>query len=107
FSQRLRRIIYFFPLQLLVLHVKKNHMLLLCWLLLFLYVTGSLGVKYGIPNLFLYPEYFGRVGFFSHAIVGFALGGFIIAFNLYSYTMHGYRFPFIATLARPFLKFNV
>jgi hypothetical protein len=107
YSQRFRRIFYFFPLQLLVLHVKKNHMLLLCWLLLFLYVTGSLGEKYGIPNLFLYPEYFGAVGFFSHVIVGFALGGFIIAFNLYSYTMHGYRFPFIATLSRPFLKFNV
>jgi hypothetical protein len=35
------------------------------------------------------------------------LGGFITAFNLYSYAMHGYRFPFIATIARPFLKFNI
>ena len=107
YGRRLRRALYFFPLQLLVLHVKKNHMLLLCWLLLFLYITESLGVKYGIPYLFLYPEYFGQVGFISFAITGFALGGFITAFNLYSYTMHGYRFPFIATLARPFLKFNV
>ncbi len=107
YSQRLRRVMYFFPLQLLVLHVKKNHMLLVCWLLLFLFVTESLGVKYGVPYLFLYPEYFGTVSFFSFAITGFALGGFITAFNLYSYTMHGYRFPFIATLARPFLKFNV
>jgi len=107
YSQRLRRVMYFFPLQLLVLHVKKNHMLLVCWLLLFLFITESVGVKYGVPYLFLYPEYFGSVGFFSFAILGFALGGFITAFNLYSYTMHGYRFPFIATLARPFLKFNV
>jgi predicted acylesterase/phospholipase RssA len=107
YSQRLRRVMYFFPLQLLVLHVKKNHMLLVCWLLLFLFVTESIGVKYGVPYLFLYPEYFGTVSFISFAITGFALGGFITAFNLYSYTMHGYRFPFIATLARPFLKFNV
>jgi hypothetical protein len=107
YSQRLRRVMYFFPLQLLVLHVKKNHMLLVCWLLLFLFITESIGVKYGVPYLFLYPEYFGEVSFFSFAITGFALGGFITAFNLYSYTMHGYRFPFIATLARPFLKFNV
>lgn len=107
FSHLLRRVTYFFPLQLLVLHVKKNHMLLVCWLLLFLFITASVGVKYGVPSLFLYPEYFDEVGFFSFAICGFALGGFITAFNLYSYIMHGFRFPFIATLARPFLKFNV
>ncbi len=102
-----RRAIYFFPIQLLLLHLKKNHLLLLAWLVLFAYVTESLGVKYGVPYLFLFPEYFGRVDFFSHLITGFALGGFITAFNLYSYAMHGYRFPFIATIARPFLKFNV
>lgn len=102
-----RRVLYFFPFQLLLLHLKKNHLLLLAWLLLFGYVTESLGVKYGVPYLFLFPEYFGVVGFWSHLITGFALGGFITAFNLYSYAMHGYRFPFIATIARPFLKFNV
>ncbi|MBK8497320.1 MAG: patatin-like phospholipase family protein [Flavobacteriales bacterium] len=102
-----RRVLYFFPFQLLLLHLKKNHLLLLSWLLLFGYVTESLGVKYGVPYLFLYPEYFGQVSVLSHAITGFALGGFITAFNLYSYVMHGYRFPFIATIARPFLKFSV
>lgn len=107
FRQRLRRVIYFFPFQLLALHLKKNHLLLICWLILFAYITSNLGVKYGIPNLFLYPEYFGRVGFWSFAITGFALGGFITAFNLYSYTMHGYRFPFLATIARPYFKFTV
>ncbi|HMC96178.1 MAG TPA: patatin-like phospholipase family protein, partial [Flavobacteriales bacterium] len=107
YRQWSRRITYFFPFQLLLLHLKKNHMLMLAWLVLFGYVTESIGVKYGVPYLFLYPEYFGEVGFLSHAITGFALGGFITAFNLYSYAMHGYRFPFIATIARPFLKFNI
>lgn len=107
YQQWIRRIIYFFPFQLLLLHLKKNHLLLLAWLLLFGYITENIGVKYGIPYLFLFPEYFGRVSFFSYAITGFALGGFITAFNLYSYMMHAYRFPFIATIARPFLKFNV
>ncbi|WKZ66912.1 MAG: patatin-like phospholipase family protein [Flavobacteriales bacterium] len=107
FRQWWRRLVYFFPFQLLLLHLKKNHLLLLAWVLLFAYVTESLGVKYGIPYLFLFPEYFGRVDLLSHVITGFALGGFITAFNLYSYAMHGYRFPFIATIARPFLKFNV
>ncbi len=107
YRQWSRRITYFFPFQLLLLHLKKNHMLMLAWLLLFGYATESIGVKYGVPYLFLYPEYFGNVGFLSYAITGFALGGFITAFNLYSYSMHGYRFPFIATIARPFLKFNI
>ena len=107
YRQWSRRILYFFPLQLLLLHVKKNHMLLVAWLLLFGYATESVGVKYGVPYLFLFPEYFGHVSFLSHAITGLALGGFITAFNLYSYVMHGFRFPFIATIARPFLKFNV
>ncbi len=107
YRQLSRRILFFFPFQLLVLHLKKNHLLLFTWLLLFGYITESIGVKYGIPYLFLYPEYFGDVGFLSYAITGFALGGFITAFNLYSYAMHGYRFPFIATIARPFLKFNI
>ncbi|MCB9169063.1 MAG: patatin-like phospholipase family protein [Flavobacteriales bacterium] len=102
-----RRVIYFFPLQLLVLHVKKNHLLLFFWAVLWAYITSDLGVKYGIPYVFLYPEYFGHVNFLSYLLTGFALGGFITAFNLYSYTMHAYRFPFIATLSRPFLKFNI
>ncbi len=103
----LRRVLYFFPLQLLLLHLKKNHLLLLVWLLLFGFITRTLGVKYGVPNLFLFPEYGGHVGFLSYAMIGFSLGGFITAFNLYTYTMHGYRFPFIATIGRPFLKFNI
>jgi Patatin-like phospholipase len=107
FRQWWRRVLYFFPFQLLLLHLKKNHLLLFIWLLLFGYVTESVGVKYGVPYLFLYPEYFGGVGILSHAITGFALGGFITAFHLYSYGMHGFRFPFIVTIARPFLKFTV
>jgi hypothetical protein len=103
----LRRVLYFFPLQLLLLHLKKNHLLLLVWLLLFGFITRTLGVKYGVSNLFLFPEYGGHVSFLSYAMIGFSLGGFITAFNLYTYTMHGYRFPFIATISRPFLKFNI
>ena len=107
FKQRLRRIIFFFPLQLLFLHVKKNLVLLLFWLMLFGYVTQTVGMKYGLPYLFLSPEYLGEVNLWSYLIVGFALGGFITAFNMYTYTTHGYKFPFLATLARPFFKFSI
>ncbi len=107
YRQNLRRLLYFFPLQLLVLHLKKNHLLLLVWLVLFGFITGNMGMKYGVPYLFLYPEYFGENTFWSFGILGFALGGFFTAYNLYSYTTHAYRFPFIATISRPFLKFSI
>ncbi|MCB9196005.1 MAG: patatin-like phospholipase family protein [Flavobacteriales bacterium] len=100
-----KKVIYFFPIQLLVLHFKRNHLLLFFWLLLYLYVNNAIGSKYGISYLFLAPEYLGNVDGFSFAILGFALGGFIMAFNIYSYILHANEFPFLATLSRPFLKF--
>ncbi|MCC6600152.1 MAG: patatin-like phospholipase family protein [Crocinitomicaceae bacterium] len=105
--QRLRRIRYFFPIQLLVLHIKKDPLLLFLWFLLFGFTTNLLASGFGVPQQFLIPEYNGKTGFVSFGIVGFALGGFITAFNLYSYIMHGYRFPFIATLSKPFQKFSL
>ncbi|MBP7513668.1 MAG: patatin-like phospholipase family protein [Flavobacteriales bacterium] len=107
FRQRSRRLLYFFPFQLFVLHLKKNHLLLLVWLVLFGFITQGMGMKYGVPYLFLTPEYFGASTFWSFGILGFAVGGFFTAYNLYSYTTHAYRFPFIATISRPFLKFSI
>ncbi len=96
------QLVYFFPLQLLFVHIKKNQQLLLFWFMLFLTITGNLGLKYGIPYLFLAPEYLGELSFMSYFIVGFAIGGFVVAFNLSSYIMNGFRFPFLATLSKPF-----
>lgn len=102
-----RRWRYFFPFLLLILHFKKSHLVLLLWVLLFGFTSGILASKFGVPYQFLVPEYRGASGLIAFGIVGFALGGFITAFNLYSYIMHGYRFPFIATLSRPFHKFSL
>jgi hypothetical protein len=98
---------YFFPFQLLLLHLKKNHFLLAIWVLLFAVITGSFGQRIGIPQQFLVPEYLGQTGIVSFAILGFSVGGFISGYNLYTYMMHGYRFPIIATLNRPFHKFCI
>ncbi|MDA0972336.1 MAG: hypothetical protein O2867_01255 [Bacteroidetes bacterium] len=106
-KQAYGHIVYFFPVQLLILHFKRNHLLLIFWFLLFGYTSGILASKYGVRYLFLYPEYLGHVGFASYFILGFSLGGFIIAFNIYSYVIHAHRFPFIATLSRPFYKFCI
>lgn len=105
--QRLDRFLYFFPFQLVLLHFKRNHFLLLFWVVLFAFTTQSFANKFGIPNLFLAPEYMGEVGIWSYSILGFALGGFIMAFNIYSYIIHSKRFPFLGTLARPFFKFCI
>jgi hypothetical protein len=98
---------YFFPIQLLLLHLKKNHFLLAIWVLLFAVITGNLGQRIGIPQQFLVPEYLGQTGVVSFAMLGFSVGGFISGYNLYTYMMHGYRFPVIATLNRPFHKFCI
>ena len=37
--------------------------------------------------------------------MGFSLGGFIMAFHIYSYILFSRDFTFLATLSRPFLKF--
>jgi len=99
------RIFFFFPFQLVFLHIKRNHLLLLFWLILYLFMTGVIGKSYGISYLFLAPEYLGEVNFLSFAILGFSIGGFIMAFNIYSYIIYASEFQFLATLSRPFIKF--
>ncbi|MDB9775237.1 patatin-like phospholipase family protein [Vicingaceae bacterium] len=107
FRKRLSRLIYFFPIQLVFVHLKKSQQLLIFWILLFLIISGNFGERYGILYLFLDPEYLGKVNFMSYLIVGFSLGGFVMAFNIASYVNNGFRFPFLATQERPFLKYCI
>lgn len=102
-----QRTLYFFPLRLLVLHLKKNYVLLFFWLLLGTFVSGYAGKGYGVPYLFWDPEYMGDVDFWSFLILGFALGGFIMAFHISSYIQNSYRFPFLATVNKPFFKYSL
>jgi hypothetical protein len=106
-SSFLVKLIYFFPIQLVLVHIKKNQQLLFFWLMLFMAIFGKMGLKYGIPYLFLAPEYLGELSFASYFIVGFAIGTFVVAFNLSSYIMDGSRFPFLATLSKPFFKYSL
>ncbi|MCB0429047.1 MAG: patatin-like phospholipase family protein [Flavobacteriales bacterium] len=106
-SERWSRLYYFFPFQLLVLHLKKNQLLLVFWAIMFGFVGQHILVRYGIPYLFLDPEYLGRVDFFSYLFMGVTAGAFIMAFHISSYIGNSFRFPFLATLSRPFWKFCV
>jgi len=100
-----RYIAYFFPIQLVFVQLKKNQLLLVFWAILFGLITKNIAAKYGVPYLFLNPEYLNKVNVISYFLVGFACGGLIMAFNISSYIINGFRFPFLATLSNPFLKF--
>ena len=83
----------FFPLQLLFIHLKKSHLLLLFWLLLFGVVTQNIAMKFGVPYLFLSPEYLGEVSWVSFLILGFSVGGYFMAFHLYMLYFNGAIIP--------------
>ena len=51
----LASVYYSFPVQLLINHLKRNHLLLFCWFILFLVVTENFGRYLGIPFLYLDP----------------------------------------------------
>ncbi|GAB4282220.1 MAG: hypothetical protein Kow0068_06820 [Marinilabiliales bacterium] len=63
--------------------------------------------KLGASSLFLVPEYFDKVDFWSYFVLGISFGGFFTAFNISSYIVNAFYFPFIATLSRPFVKYTL
>lgn len=105
--QAVDRVVYFFPIRLFLLHLRDNHVLLFFWVFLGGLITGSFGTGYGVPYLFWDPEYMGKVDFWSFLILGFSFGGFMMAFNISSYILNATKFPFLATLNRPFLKYSL
>src|SRR5688572_23641395 len=101
------KILYSFPVQLLFNNIKRNHILVLCWIILFAMITGNFGKYLGIPYLFLDPEYLNKVSFTSFFIIGLAIAGFTTAFHITCYITDGHRFSFVGTLARPFTQFSL
>lgn len=99
------KFLYSFPIQLLLLHLKKNLLLLAFWFLLVLIVTQQFGTVLGIPFLFLDPEYLNEVSWQSFFIVGVSLAIFTMAFQMTTYILDGARFKFLAVSSRPFLQF--
>lgn len=105
--QKLRNVYHSFPVQLLVLHIRSNHLLLAMWVVFFLLVSGALASKLGFQYLFLDPEYLGAVNFWSFFFVGIGFGSFFMSWNLAIYLLSAHYFPFLASLARPFTKFVI
>jgi hypothetical protein len=102
-----RGLYYSFPLQLVLLHLKKFQILLIFWYLLFSTVGGSFMKNYGADSLFLAPEYLGEVNFVSAAIVGISIGVFIMSWNITTFILFSRHFHFLATTTKPFLKYCI
>ncbi len=100
-----RRLLDFFPIRLLINHLKNNHILLCFWLILFGIITGNVGSSLNLRHLFLSPEYLGESGFWSFLMMGIALGGFTMVFHSTTCLIDMHKFPFLGALSRPFTKF--
>ncbi len=101
------RIISSFPFQLIIGQIKYNQLILLSWVFPFLVISCSFGKKFGIPSLFLAPEYLNSVGSIAFLYTGLAVGSFIIAFHLSSYVVMAHRFPFIVKMSKPFYVYSL
>ncbi len=98
---------YFFPVQLLLLHLKKNQWLLAFWIILFGFVLQEFGTLFGLPYLFLDPEYNHQVSVASLFIIGITLGGFTMAFHITCYILDAHRCGFLGNEKDPFRKFSI
>jgi len=105
--KRVGQVWYSFPVQLLALQVRQNHLLLALWMILALFIGNHVASKFGVQYLFLEPEYKGNVGFASFFLLGIGLGGMIMTWNLTTYLLTARYFPFLATLERPFGKYCI
>ena len=97
----------FFPIQLCIAQLKYNGILLFFWAVLFSFILKLWGNDFGIPLLFLDPEYMGKVSFTSYLILGAGCGSFIMAYQIASYIVNSYRFPFLASITKPFVKYTI
>ncbi len=62
---------------------------------------------FGASSLYLAPEYLDAVTPISTAIVGFAIGVFIMGWNITTFILHSKNLKFLATTAQPFLKYCI
>ncbi|HMU11185.1 MAG TPA: hypothetical protein PKC54_14335, partial [Ferruginibacter sp.] len=106
-KQVLRNIYYSFPVQLFILHFRKVQVLLLFWYLLGSTINSGFMKTYGADGLFFSPEYMGNVNIWSGAIVGVALGVFIMSWNITTFILHSKRCRFLATTTQPFVKYCI
>jgi hypothetical protein len=60
---------------------------------------------FGANSLYLAPEYLGSVNSFGAAIVGAAIGMFIMSWNITTFILFSRHFKFLSATTNPFLKY--
>lgn len=101
------KILYSFPVQLFLLHLRKNLALVLVWVVLLGVILEQFGVVLGIPFLFLDPEYLHQVSWLSFFLIGVGMAILTMAFHMTTYIMDGRQFKFLALVPKPFIHFCV
>jgi len=107
FGTYLRGIFYSLPVQLIFLHFRKYQVLLIFWFIMFSVVDSGFMKSFGADALFLAPEYLGHVSSISFAIIGMAIGVFIMCWNITTFILFSKHFTFLAATQYPFLKYCV
>ncbi len=98
---------YSLPIQLFFLHFRRYQVFLIFWFVLFGVVIGNFMKSFGASSLFLAPEYMDQVNVVSTFIVGFAVGIFIMSWNITTFILYTRNIRFLATTAQPFLKYCI
>jgi hypothetical protein len=98
---------YSLPVQLFFLHFRRYQVFLIFWYVFFATVSGLFLKSFGARSLFLAPEYMNRVDALATALVGMAIGVFVMSWNITTFILHTRHIRFLATTAQPFLKFCI
>ncbi len=106
-KQLLNNIFYSFPVQLFILHFRKYQVLLVFWYVLGSTINSGFMKNFGADALFFAPEYLGNVNALGAAIVGIAMGVFMMSWNITTFILHSKRCKFLATASKPFLKYCI
>jgi hypothetical protein len=103
----LRRIYFFMPVQLVLLHLRKYRLLLVFWLILYFTITGNLAAHFGASTLFLAPEYLGRINFTSMFLLGGALCVFMMTWHITTFIVHSKRMPYMGATRQAFIVYCI
>ena len=97
----LKGFFYSFPVQLVLVSLRRHQLLLAFWILVFSITVGRFAINYGVPYLFFDPEYLDNTGYLAFTLVGMGFGTFYVSWNINCYMLHSYRFHFMARFSRP------
>ncbi len=103
----LKSIYYFLPVQLLLLHFRKNQLLLSFWLIVVLTFTGNFAAHFGASSLLLAPEYLGKINFSSMFLLGSAMCVFIMTWHITTFIIHSKRLPYMGATRHAFVVYCI